>query len=582
MNQAGEPWNEIHRLTIAKLWGELSEDEQEECRQKAMSINNGEISESDKLRLASALADKDIAAFVQRMQEIYGVRMVCLSSWTDIKGKTQTSVHERSLSPKFSQQFPKWKVQKGVVNSFLEYSESFKDVGSNNSSDEEGERNYKRRNIPGQEGHGNHKDWDGYPLLPEVPKMLGTEWIGGAKIMIRAFVKEVLKPATGSSSPPWTAMATPEGARSLIVEKYLPVGVGLKDSSRCKKPLAFKVEEVRQKVAEDGRLCVAALKPKKRAYVEVDDEDPLSEEDGSSKKKRKPSKDHTKQVNKGKGKAATTRADAVAKENGDKPKAQMIVKPDARKAILFGLDPMTAYHLLVKQVLKSSRAGRDMGNLKSPSWVSWNVKDVTLVHDFYDPANNSTGYLSTWKSVLTWMDTNPHILTLGILRETRACAEADPESPLYHIAFSMDDFGIVQAAISKMHEAMTKREEGRKKSAKFGIGQAIHRSIDSVWRKRCREFQILVTNSKKAETVDAILEEDWCHRGRGGLVCFVLGMKWWRLSMQRTNDKTSLAAWMNVLSEMEAAFRMIVEAKSFNNILSQSKYQQNPALLIEK
>ncbi|KAJ6597906.1 hypothetical protein B0H10DRAFT_2231851 [Mycena sp. CBHHK59/15] len=162
-------------------------------------------------------------------------------------------------------------------------------------------------------------------------------------------------------------MATPEGARSLIAEKYLPVGVGLKDPSRMvkteveaiyklwidrqkkiKKPLAFKVEEVRQKVAEDGRLCVAALKPKKRAYVEVDDEDPLSEEDGSSKKKRKPGKDHTKKVNKGKGKAATTWADAVAKENGDKPKAQMVVKPDAREAILFGLDPMTAYHLLNK------------------------------------------------------------------------------------------------------------------------------------------------------------------------------------------------------------------------------------------
>ncbi|KAJ6610813.1 hypothetical protein B0H10DRAFT_2224639 [Mycena sp. CBHHK59/15] len=125
--------------------------------------------------------------------------------------------------------------------------------------------------------------------------MLGTEWIGGAKIMIRAFVKEVLKLATGSSSPPWTAMATPEGARSLIAEKYLPVGVGLKDPSRMvkteveaiyklwidrqkksKKPLAFKVEE--------------------RAYVEVDDEDPLSEEDGSSKKKRKPGKDHTKKM----------------------------------------------------------------------------------------------------------------------------------------------------------------------------------------------------------------------------------------------------------------------------------------------
>ncbi|KAJ6579923.1 hypothetical protein B0H10DRAFT_1962698 [Mycena sp. CBHHK59/15] len=70
MNHAGEPWNEIHRLTIAKLWGELSKDEQEECRRKAMPINNGEISESDKRRLASASADKDIAAFVKRMQEI--------------------------------------------------------------------------------------------------------------------------------------------------------------------------------------------------------------------------------------------------------------------------------------------------------------------------------------------------------------------------------------------------------------------------------------------------------------------------------------------------------------------------------
>ncbi|KAJ6579008.1 hypothetical protein B0H10DRAFT_1963080 [Mycena sp. CBHHK59/15] len=150
--------------------------------------------------LASASADNDIAAFVKRMQEIYGVRMVCLSSWTDIKGKTQTLVHETSPSPKFSQQFPKWKVQKGVVNSFLEYSESFEDVGSNNSSDEEGEKKLQKAKYPWArldffkyaEGHGNHKDWDGYLLLPEVPKMLGTEWIGGAKIMICAFVREVL------------------------------------------------------------------------------------------------------------------------------------------------------------------------------------------------------------------------------------------------------------------------------------------------------------------------------------------------------------------------------------------------------
>ncbi|KAJ6537342.1 hypothetical protein B0H10DRAFT_1971813 [Mycena sp. CBHHK59/15] len=429
MNQAGEPWNEIHRLTIAKLWGELSEDEQEECRQKAMSINNGEISESDKCRLASASADNtagkchdpwespmfkfernekfspwlthyslavvSLRAGSGKLEEpeaeltelTYGknnifsglrsgrenqkasrlqggsdgrmianrkprkadqlptptkeqrdlcnvwptpwqVSVLCQSnamnprSWHLPAVQRHCSFRQENAGNLWGQnglfvimdgyqgqdtnigQFPKWKVQKGVVNSFLEYSESFKDVGSDNSSDEEGEKKLQKVKYPWArldfleyaEGHGNHKDWDGYPLLPEVPKMLGTEWIGGAKIMIRTFFKEVLTfeavPVTmhSNNQTPWkpSAMATPEGARSLIAEKYLPVGVGLKDPSRMvkaeveaiyklwtdrqkktKKPLAFKVEEVRQKVAEDGRLHVAALKPKKRAYVDT-------------------------------------------------------------------------------------------------------------------------------------------------------------------------------------------------------------------------------------------------------------------------------------------------------------------------
>lgn len=43
-------------------------------------------------RLAGEHANDDINAFVKKMHQMYGVRIVCLSSYTDSKGKAQVSV----------------------------------------------------------------------------------------------------------------------------------------------------------------------------------------------------------------------------------------------------------------------------------------------------------------------------------------------------------------------------------------------------------------------------------------------------------------------------------------------------------
>ncbi|KAJ7862089.1 hypothetical protein B0H14DRAFT_2575555 [Mycena olivaceomarginata] len=80
---------------------------------------------------------------------------------------------------------------------------------------------------------------------------------------------------TGSSPPPWGAMATLEGARELTKEKYLPNNRGLRDPSRMvkeeeagKTPLGFKVAEAKKKRGEDQRARLQALKRKKSEYVE--------------------------------------------------------------------------------------------------------------------------------------------------------------------------------------------------------------------------------------------------------------------------------------------------------------------------
>ncbi|KAJ7900698.1 hypothetical protein B0H14DRAFT_3123786 [Mycena olivaceomarginata] len=110
---AGAEWNNVHHSTTTRLWDELTDKEQKICQETASSRNTGDISEKDKRELACGNADKEVTAFVKRMQTIYGVRMLCLSSWTDTDGKVQTSVHETmSTSPRFTQQFPRWKTMR--------------------------------------------------------------------------------------------------------------------------------------------------------------------------------------------------------------------------------------------------------------------------------------------------------------------------------------------------------------------------------------------------------------------------------------------------------------------------------------
>jgi hypothetical protein len=45
---AGSAWNDVHRSTMARLWDELTEKDQQTCQETASSRNSGEISEKDK------------------------------------------------------------------------------------------------------------------------------------------------------------------------------------------------------------------------------------------------------------------------------------------------------------------------------------------------------------------------------------------------------------------------------------------------------------------------------------------------------------------------------------------------------
>lgn len=59
------------------------------------------------------------------------------------------------------------------------------------------------------------------------------------------------------------------------------------------------------------------------------------------------------------------------------------------------------------------------------------------------------------------------------------------------------------------------------------------------------------------QDLNAILDKDWARRGRGGLVCLVLGMKWWRISIQRSMDEGSLKNWDEALGAINDVFKVI-------------------------
>ncbi|KAJ7883898.1 hypothetical protein B0H14DRAFT_3857237 [Mycena olivaceomarginata] len=211
---------------MAQLWDELDDEEREECESTAKARNSGTVDEMEKRKLASAHADKEISVFTKKMFDLYG--------------QAQTSVHKTAVSPKFSQQFPNWKTKKGVANAFLEYSEFFADGDSGDEDDEDGPHKIAKYPWAQIDFYRDEEDVDEplrkYPILPQVPAASKAhEWIGGAKMVIRAFVKAVHELQVGSHIVPWSSMATPEGARALIDSKYLVKNLGLKDPSRMVK-----------------------------------------------------------------------------------------------------------------------------------------------------------------------------------------------------------------------------------------------------------------------------------------------------------------------------------------------------------
>jgi hypothetical protein len=183
-------------------------------------------------------------------------------------------------------------------------------------------------------------------------------------------------------------MATPEGAHQLIATKYLPAGLGLKDPSRMvktevkayyklwmarqdagKKPLVFKVEEAKEKRAEDRAVRIAALKSKKRTYVEVDDIDhsdnELAEKDKQNSKSAAASESQRPPTKK-KAKTAKDTNDSAgkSKSGGSKPPApRPVLKPAARVEVLLKLSTFGPYQSLVQQMLKAATVYQVIQNL---------------------------------------------------------------------------------------------------------------------------------------------------------------------------------------------------------------------------
>ncbi|KAJ7835041.1 hypothetical protein B0H13DRAFT_1913764 [Mycena leptocephala] len=401
------------------LWDELDDNEQNECAKLAKERNSGQVDEEAKRELAAAHADKEVAAFVKKMGEIYGVRMVCMASWIDSSGRSQASVHETLTSPKFSQQFPNWKTQKGVVNAFLEYSESLADGDGSDEDDED-----------------------------SAHKKAKYAW---AQIDFQLFM-------VGSSIVPWSSMPTHEGARALIPTKYLPEGLGLRDSSRMIKSEVKAYYKLWMNRQEAGKL---ALVFRKRTHMEVDSDD---EATNSTNKKQKSKKKATANADAStKGKVNSGSTSKAKSANAERPAPRPILTPVARKQILLGLCAFEPYQLLVEQVLKSAtNAMAPAKRIPTPAWLSWDIP----------------------KSTLHPTEASDILLIVGLtLRECKACTDAEPDTPLYHIPFDIEDLGLVQEAVTSMLSAMRP-----KKPAKWGVSPNAYCAIDSSWRKVCLEI----------------------------------------------------------------------------------------------
>jgi hypothetical protein len=161
-------------------------------------------------------------------------------------------------------------------------------------------------------------------------------------------------------------MSTPEGARKLISNGYLPEGLGLWDPSRMVKeeietiynfwmrqqkenklPLKFKVAEAKQKVAEDKQVRLESLKRKKAAYVETSDDETGDHENSQSKQKKKKANDADPPP-------MAPKSGKKAQKNG-RPKPRPYLDMSTRKSRLLALTNLAAYQSLVLEVLTSAK-----------------------------------------------------------------------------------------------------------------------------------------------------------------------------------------------------------------------------------
>ncbi|KAJ7153787.1 hypothetical protein C8R46DRAFT_1042164 [Mycena filopes] len=363
---------------------------------------------------------------------------------------------------------------------------------------------------------------------------------------------------TGSSMPPWSAMATPDGARKLIQSKFLPNGVGLKDPSRMVKTeveaiyklwmqrqtekkiaLHFKVAEAKRKNEEDQRKRAESLKRKQPRYMGTSDGDDEEEDDpkaakgtkrqrkqgtgeqpsheesaggGGRKKSTSSSTKKSKAATKPKGNTVAA-LPAKAKQqaevpddqgsSGPRPRPRPIIRPELRQSRLLHVSRFGPYTSLVLDVLRLSVGGTTQNNKTTlPTWCNW-TNDIVIGDHFFD-LQNKKGFLPNWQAVLAWMHGNPHI--------------SDDGSPLSHAQASdiLLIVGITHYVTKTVAEAepgspfhdlpfelsdLDKVEAGiksmlahTKKLFKFGV--ALHGAVDTNWKRVCLEVGLAETDIK--------------------------------------------------------------------------------------
>ncbi|KAJ7769286.1 hypothetical protein B0H16DRAFT_1452491 [Mycena metata] len=291
---------------------------------------------------------------------------------------------------------------------------------------------------------------------------------------------------------------------------------------------------------------------------------------GTGRSARRSGKQPAKNPNNNSGQSTGAGGSAPAKS---RPRPRPLLTAERREGRLLHLSNFGPYRSLVFDLLRlspESSATTTTVKTSRPTWLTWEIKDVQIGADFFDKKNQA-GYLPNWQAVASDI-----LLIIGLTYYAgKQVAEAEPEDPVYVFPFEVSDLEKVEGTIKSML-AQTK------KLFKFGV--SMYRSIDKDWKKVCLKsgkapqslaaepFPEALHNWSRQLDVDVlplhrrprILIVFWrkpgAEEGRGGL-SVVLGMKWWRLSLDGPGDEDQLV-WASRVRELTANFKLLAEAKS--------------------